>query len=485
MDAYHAQGRKPRSRASSLAFAMLLLGAAACGGGGNDLPAVSTLPPAAPTLSYSASGTLGFPVRLSVQGPSSKLTYDWQITSPGTTFNGSPTASGPSVAFTATTTGPVTLQCTATRSNGVKSPAATATVSISQPSNSLGSFQFDGTLSTARRGLAAALLTPDSILVTGGWDGAVSGTALKTAEIYNIPQQTSTQAHSMTTGRAGHSLVQLPSSSQFLVIGGAGGSDPASLTSAELYALGQFTAVTGGMASERTGATATAIGAPAGVFVAGGVTGGGFQTDSEEQFILSSNTFRSAGTQPLAPGHSATLVGSRVLLVSRTASGAPFATLYDPATGTYVDTANQPASGRSGHQAVLLPPQGAAAARVLILGGSSGGAPLASAEYYDLGTNRFTPLAAAMASPRQDFAAVRLDSGKVLILGGTANGQSAVGTAELFDPVALTFTPISGLGAPRRNPVAFLLNDGRVLVLGGTNESQGALASVEAFTPTP
>ena len=92
-------------------------------------------------------------------------------------------------------------------------------MSISQPSNSLGSFQFDGTLSTARRGLAAALLTPDSILVTGGWDGAVSGTALKTAEIYNIPQQTSTQAHSMTTGRAGHSLVQLPSSSQFLVIG--------------------------------------------------------------------------------------------------------------------------------------------------------------------------------------------------------------------------------------------------------------------------
>jgi hypothetical protein len=178
------------------------------------------------------------------------------------------------------------------------------------------------------------------------------------------------------------------------------------------------------------------------------------------------------------------LPNGKVLLLSHTPAGGPLATIYNPATGAFSPTANQPAFGREGHQALLLPPQPPSTALVYILGGDGGSGPVAAVETYDYVANRFATLQVTMASPRRDFGAAFTSRGRVLLLGGTPDGTAETANAELFDPSTLTFTPTGSMAAARRNPSVFALPGGKVLVLGGTSGNQG-VASVEVFTPAP
>jgi hypothetical protein len=463
-----------------LGFPCLLLGTLACGGGGSDLSAVNSGPPTAPTIAVPAAGTVGFQVIAAVQGASSSFGYNWTI-APGTFKGGSNTATGNSVTFTPTGAGTVTLTCVAIAGNVVASPPATQNVTITPPSTSAGSFQPAGTLLLGRQGMAAALLSSDTILVTGG-SATPGGAALNSTEIFTISSGLSRFGQTLTTVRAGHAITSL-SATQFLITGGTGtlGTSvpavPASATSSEIYdsGTGGFS-LAGNMANGRSGHTATPITSPAGVLVAGGVLGGTW-VGPAEWFDPVAHTFSVEGSVNLAPGHTATtLPGGTVLLVSHSSSGSPYATIYDPNSGTFLPTANQPAFAREGHQALLL----ASPQRVLILGGASGGVPLASAEWYDPVTQRFTTIGVPMASPRRDFGAAILQNGQVLLLGGTADGSTAVATSELFDPVAISFTPAAPLGAPRRGPTVITAG-GTVLVLGGSNETQGVVPAVEAF----
>ena len=115
---------------------------------------------------------------------------------------------------------------------------------------------------------------------------------------------------------------------------------------------------------------------------------------------------------------------------------------------------------------------------VLILGGTAGSGPVASAEWFNTQTLTFSPVGEAMASPREDFGAALLGTGDVLLVGGTADGTVPVATAEIFDPVNITFTPTGSMATPRMGPSVFVLGDGTVMVLGGT-----AATPVERFTP--
>ena len=59
--------------------------------------------------------------------------------------------------------------------------------------------------------------------------------------------------------------------------------------------------------------------------------------------------------------------------------------------------------------------------------------------------------ALAMTTPRANAAAIRLRDGRVLICGGTATGEigGVLSSAELYDPVARTFTPTGSMTVPR------------------------------------
>ncbi|MGA2261806.1 MAG: kelch repeat-containing protein, partial [Acidobacteriota bacterium] len=86
--------------------------------------------------------------------------------------------------------------------------------------------------------------------------------------------------------------------------------------------------------------------------------------------------------------------------------------------------------------------------------------------------------AASMANPRYQHATILLRNGKVLVAGGSTSNQ-----AELFDPVAGTFSATAGnMKAIRSASTMTLLSNGTVLIVGGENPG-GVLASAEIFDP--
>ena len=85
-----------------------------------------------------------------------------------------------------------------------------------------------------------------------------------------------------------------------------------------------------------------------------------------------------------------------------------------------------------------------------------------------------------MSAGRTYHTATLLSSGKVLVVGGYSNGAS-LASAELYDPATGTFADTASLGLVRYDHTSTLLEDGRVLTVGGF--STGDQASAELFGP--
>lgn len=97
---------------------------------------------------------------------------------------------------------------------------------------------------------------------------------------------------------------------------------------------------------------------------------------------------------------------------------------------------------------------------------------------------------AAMSLARADQAAVRLDDGRVLIMGGTVPFTGPCGMAciapatasvEIYDPRTGKFSPNGSLAEPRTDGEPLLLHDGRVLVAGGNGQYGNYLSSIEIY----
>ena len=90
-----------------------------------------------------------------------------------------------------------------------------------------------------------------------------------------------------------------------------------------------------------------------------------------------------------------------------------------------------------------------------------------------------------MGTPRDDHTAVRLLDGRVLVLGGSSDG-SGVTSAQLYDPLSGTWTATASMANPREGG-ATLLHDGRVLVgdLEGANpdDPTSGIHGAEIYDP--
>ena len=163
--------------------------------------------------------------------------------------------------------------------------------------------------------------------------------------------------------------------------------------------------------------------------------------------------------------HTATLLlDGRVLVVGgQDASGNSLhsAELYDPNTGNWSLTGSLN-EGRISHTATLL-----SDGRVLVTGGLDFDSPqrvLKSAELYDPATGTWSQTA-DMAVAREWHTATLLPDGKALVVGG--GGNVLYHQAELYDPDSGTWSFTAPLGRQLAFQTATLLQDGEVLIAGG------------------
>ena len=172
--------------------------------------------------------------------------------------------------------------------------------------------------------------------------------------------------------------------------------------------------------------------------------------------------------------HSAHLLGNGKVLV---VGGGPSETLlYNPSTGTWAATLNQPDHGCCYHAGETL-----ASGKVLIAGGGFL-AEIADARLYDPNTNLWSPTG-TMAQGRYWHSSVRLANGKVLVMGGKNAAATPLAGAEVYDPATGLWTATGNMGTPRYLFPAVLLNNGKVLVAGGYTGNNTMLASAELYDP--
>jgi N-acetylneuraminic acid mutarotase len=292
------------------------------------------------------------------------------------------------------------------------------------------------------------------------------------------------EALAMTTPRANAATIRLRDGRVLICGGTATGEIGGVLSSAEIYDPGTRSfAPTGAMTVRRAGQTITMLG-DGRILVTGGVQNAGFRSQlaSAEIYDPGTGTFSATGSMTTPrEGHTATMLrDGRVLIVGGSANGVrtlDSAEIYNPASGIFSATGhlNQP---RVAHVAALL-----GTGKVLIAGGGRGGMPggyisYDTAEMYDPATRSFSPVRAHMNSDRVGAAAVRLNDGRVLIVGGKSgrvvtsrhpnlSSLTPLNTAEIYDPESNSFIRTGDMGAPHYLATATMLDNGDVLVVGG------------------
>ena len=134
---------------------------------------------------------------------------------------------------------------------------------------------------------------------------------------------------------------------------------------------------------------------------------------------------------------------------------------------------------RVGHAAVLLE-----TGKVLVLGGkgvgTQGPTPVSTAQLYDPARGTWSPTGSMKVRRGEGFTATLLADGKVLVVGGYKVNDDVPG-AEMYDPAAGTWTTVAAPRTERGDHTATLLRDGRVLVAGGLDGL--GTASAELYDP--
>lgn len=162
--------------------------------------------------------------------------------------------------------------------------------------------------------------------------------------------------------------------------------------------------------------------------------------------------------------------------------GALVAEIYDPASGTW-STTGSPIQAQLGATATLLQN-----GNVLLAGGLNNGSLAGDMEIYDSTAGTWA-VTGSMSVARTQHTATLLANGQVLLLGGVAN-TGTTNTAEIYDPSTGLSSPTGSMSEPRISHTSTLLQNGLVFVAGGIHSggidgvsSVDALSSAEIYDP--
>jgi hypothetical protein len=282
----------------------------------------------------------------------------------------------------------------------------------------------------------------------------------------------------LTAPRASHAEVMLADGRVLLIGGCTRGRCEAGEASAtvDIFDPRTMTVSVGGrLVRPRIGAAAAVL--PDGrVLIAGGWSGSSVSASTE---IFDPRTGRSTEAPPLPSARAdiavAVLPGGRVLLAGGFdgSRASDMAEIYDPPSGAFLP-AGRLGVPRTGAAAALLPD-----GRVLLAGGGAGarGALVASSatEVYDPASNRFSR-SGALNDRRYKHAAVTLQDGRVLVVGGSdeRDYSGKLRSLELYDPATRRFTRAGATRAARfkLSDAVVVLRDGRVLIAGGASHPE-------------
>ena len=291
-----------------------------------------------------------------------------------------------------------------------------------------------------------------------------------------------TSTGSLNTARANHAAAMLPNG-QALIVGGVGESGKP-LKSAEIYNLSNnsFTALTAGLPTAVSGMTATVLNDNT-VLFAGGLNSAGNPVSAAELYDPTQNAFIKLPAMTKARAHhtATLLLNGSVLIAGGTNAAGPLANLeiFNPTSGTFTAAAKLKYA-RQDHTATLLYD-----GTVLIAGGSNASGPLASAELYDPVSGKVTEVGSLNEARTLATASLLLDIGGTVLIEG---GQDATGvdldTAEAYDPATASFTTLNAqMITPRSGHVGLTLPyNGKVLIAGGTSNGQ-PVADNELYDP--
>lgn len=330
---------------------------------------------------------------------------------------------------------------------------------------------------------ALAPLPDGRVLVTGGSRGL--GVVSDAVDVYDPATHGVQRLTHLADGRAEHRATVL-ADGRVLVTGGLaarGGSERSELIEPGTPGEPSSARVVAGGTMSVPRVYHAALALPGGrVLVTGGVTAGEWPSrpasDSAEVWDPATGRFRRLGARMSISrsSHTMTLLhDGRVLVAGGYTERTPYVPfeVFDPATEAF-EPLPIPGALRANHVA-HLDPRG----RVLLIGGETVGPAgtivrLADVVRLDVTGQRIEMLP-ALQSPRSVTASVALPSGDVLLFGGEQTESRPTSSAERYDP-ALGGRPIAAMDAARVWHGAVRLASGRVLVLGGEGPG-GAYAS--------
>src|SRR5215470_12738939 len=156
----------------------------------------------------------------------------------------------------------------------------------------------------------------------------------------------------------------------------------------------------------------------------------------------------------------------------------PDAEIYNWHTGVWTSIAPMN-TARAAPAAVRLE-----VGRVMVIGGADENFNfLDSAEIYDPRTDTWSFMGPMNGPHFEDFTAVLLPGRKVLIAGGFGPNFVSLSSAEIYDEATNTWTPTGSMNVARGEFATVVLHDGRVLAVGGAATDETPIASAEIYNP--